>query len=944
MSYTPNSSAKRAQKLQDLCRNLNLNALIFILGLDSKRNRLDEKAFFWLFQGFSGQNKLNSVSVPFKYEEVAWIVTPNSFEIFVGSACNELADTESAFTEIQKISCSWNGGNATTVTKDEVSDSEAAEETKILWFIRCMKKILGPVGICSDQIETWPLIQAYAIDMFGCGFFSNSHPHVNISEMLEPYFCDFDETAVDILVTEHLPRLKTTFDQTIEFVNKRGYPQKRGDVKEEDIKDCICLPYEYVMISNPKEVVHKPKLKLWGKFDDGKALVKNATHMNVQGVCGISGLMVSRSWFFIPQGTAKSYLENKVENDMVGVMELYKVLVGITKKTLHHICDHSVQEFIDLFLFELYKDHLFLAYHNMLSAVREGIQINLNSYDADGVCHDFSPNQYPLHSIQILIFNIKSENFEDLGGLSFGESFLIKDGKIKNLTENIEPFIMWESTAKKQMQSEFGQRLSTFENVKLYVENWCPFDGALIVYESGWGFKSVHLGDLEYEISSFKKIEQHSSDLVSFFSENARYVFKVSARASGFLMSVWNIEAVSTEGPEYLYVRGLQKEEETVKVEAETNEKTKLYIVIGMPGSGKTRAAEDIAKAIKAEFIKPSFKESVYLNKEFWRKSFEDIKSQEIVAALPGFMMPADILDLIPPHVELKSVIVKIFNNTFYMNKRKEFLPRFLPQIHVSNSLIYEEKDSNNDIIKFITAPNPSLEVFWSKGSISPQQARTILSSATSIRPQYSYKPLYQLQTLFINCPLPLLESKIRQKLLNAHTADEGNLSNRLQWENNMQILYVKGSVFLKGKTENQAMYDVRGNTKEVFFKEGKSEEPGLLFIGRNLEKEKLIEMVLECRAYTSKLPLKTRQLLESEEIKRVEDTLGQSEDYFFDGTYYMDAEGKRSLHHPDLEDKLEEYIDEENERIGKFNRSLEKENSIIRKANQEEIIKEVFA
>lgn len=71
MSYTPSSSQKRAKKLQTLCGDLNLKALVFILGLDSKRNKLDEQVFFWLFKGFSGQNKLNSVSVPYKYEEVA---------------------------------------------------------------------------------------------------------------------------------------------------------------------------------------------------------------------------------------------------------------------------------------------------------------------------------------------------------------------------------------------------------------------------------------------------------------------------------------------------------------------------------------------------------------------------------------------------------------------------------------------------------------------------------------------------------------------------------------------------------------------------------------------------------------------------------------------------------------------------------------------------------
>lgn len=105
-----------------------------------------------------------------------------------------------------------------------------------------MKNILGDVGVCSDQIETWPLVQGYAIDLFGCGFFSEKHPQSNISRYIEPYFLEFDETAIDILITEHLPRFKSSFEQMIEYVNKRSFQAGRGEIKEEDVRDCIYLP------------------------------------------------------------------------------------------------------------------------------------------------------------------------------------------------------------------------------------------------------------------------------------------------------------------------------------------------------------------------------------------------------------------------------------------------------------------------------------------------------------------------------------------------------------------------------------------------------------------------------------------------------------------------------------------------------------------------------
>lgn len=45
----------------------------------------------------------------------------------------------------------------------------------MLWFVRRMKRILGRVGFCTDNVEVWPLVQAYALDIFGLGFFSKEH-------------------------------------------------------------------------------------------------------------------------------------------------------------------------------------------------------------------------------------------------------------------------------------------------------------------------------------------------------------------------------------------------------------------------------------------------------------------------------------------------------------------------------------------------------------------------------------------------------------------------------------------------------------------------------------------------------------------------------------------------------------------------------------------------
>lgn len=41
------------------------------------------------------------------YEETAWIVTPNSYEIFIGSSCGDIKDTNLVYNEIRKVTASW---------------------------------------------------------------------------------------------------------------------------------------------------------------------------------------------------------------------------------------------------------------------------------------------------------------------------------------------------------------------------------------------------------------------------------------------------------------------------------------------------------------------------------------------------------------------------------------------------------------------------------------------------------------------------------------------------------------------------------------------------------------------------------------------------------------------------------------------------------------------
>jgi hypothetical protein len=60
------------------------------LGLDSNRNKLNTQVFNWLFKGVTGTHALDGIGLDFEYEELAWIITPDRFEIYVGGITGDI--------------------------------------------------------------------------------------------------------------------------------------------------------------------------------------------------------------------------------------------------------------------------------------------------------------------------------------------------------------------------------------------------------------------------------------------------------------------------------------------------------------------------------------------------------------------------------------------------------------------------------------------------------------------------------------------------------------------------------------------------------------------------------------------------------------------------------------------------------------------------------------
>jgi hypothetical protein len=221
---------------------------MFTVGLDCNRNKTNTQVFNWLFKGVTGNLALENSGLDFDYEEIAWIITPDIVEIYVGGVTGDPELSQKIYEEILDISISWKGVNVYFASPADLEDADTGEATKVLWFVRTMKKLLGPTGACAGNVETWPIVQAYALDFFELGFFSMQHPITDISSEVTDLFGQLDPAAVYIITHEHMPRLGRSFTEAEAVLNKANNPRNRYNLKITSVESCITIPFEYAML------------------------------------------------------------------------------------------------------------------------------------------------------------------------------------------------------------------------------------------------------------------------------------------------------------------------------------------------------------------------------------------------------------------------------------------------------------------------------------------------------------------------------------------------------------------------------------------------------------------------------------------------------------------------------------------------------------------------
>jgi len=174
--------------LQALIVELQLDAIILISGMDAKRDTEMTKLCNWLLFGLSSSD-IHGSAPDFHFDDTVIVVSKNAMQVYT---------SHSGYQELCTLVSLVPNCNVFALTADEEGDEETAEVQKVTKFYEMVhdKQAVGvPVReLAADEtrypdekqvIESWPIIQAYGLDIVGNGFFGMKHRITVVRDQLE---------------------------------------------------------------------------------------------------------------------------------------------------------------------------------------------------------------------------------------------------------------------------------------------------------------------------------------------------------------------------------------------------------------------------------------------------------------------------------------------------------------------------------------------------------------------------------------------------------------------------------------------------------------------------------------------------------------------------------------------------------------------------------------
>uniref|UniRef100_A0A8C8RS65 Chromosome 20 open reading frame 194 n=1 Tax=Pelusios castaneus TaxID=367368 RepID=A0A8C8RS65_9SAUR len=867
-------------------------------------------------------------------------------------------------------------------------DEEAAEEFKIASFVD-MVRDCSRIGIpYSSQghlqifdmfiVEKWPIVQAFALEgIGGDGFFTMKYELMDVSMDLWKTYSKMDPVALDDLLFEDLMTFEhqwisffADFDTEIPFIlelseSQAGEPFRsyfsHGMISSH-ITDNSPSRQPFVLFGN-----HSTKENLNSgnfNFPSEGHLVRNtgfggstAKHMVMQCVSPKGPLACSRTYFF---GTTHiPYLGKRLLSQIYAAV-VEAVLAGIAcyAKTSKHLCQVEV-----VILAGYYK----LSFKNIEILFCFRI-VPLDNEDS----------LYLVKTAAMTVYDIPDllGGRGCMGSVVFSESFLEsqilikeKDGSINTetsyiiLTAGIPRYVSWlVSIVQPQyfIICKFCKCIPPEENIGKYKCKLCFFSGGIL-------FSHPHHGSITISKNHMNSIKFYDGDSTSVVA--ALFIdFKSSLLAhlpvqfhtsSNFLViglfpKSKIYKAFYSQPVMRAHLPIVLQQSELIPVS-----KVAITIITGLPGC----RSSDLSAFL------------VTFNKEYARLTllFFHSHKMRLLVVLQGYTDVIDVVQALQTHPDpdvkssfmIGTISTCVEPLSCYMEHRFLF-PKFLDQCSqglVSNVVFTSHTTEQRhpllvQLQSLIRAANPAVSFVLAENGLVTrnEDIELILSESSFSNPQMMrarylmypgwydgkfragavFPPMVQICVWFSR-PLEKTRFVTKCKAIKSSIKPSpfsGNIYHilgKVKFSDSDKLIEVcqntsSNSLSLVPVQEGPTPPDSRNDNRD----HSGQQEYFLVFIGCSLKEEEIKDWLRQtAKQKPQRKALKTRGMLTLQEIKNIHmkrhlDPLPAG--YFYNGTQFVNFFGDKMDYHPLMDQFMNDYVEEANREIEKYNRELEEQ------------------
>eukprot|EP00397_Hematodinium_sp_SG-2012_P016703 GEMP01017052.1.p1 GENE.GEMP01017052.1~~GEMP01017052.1.p1 ORF type:complete len:904 (+),score=194.68 GEMP01017052.1:109-2820(+) len=228
MTFDPSRCLSRFFRIQQFRKDAGLDCLVAICGSDGRFHRGSDMMRRYLLIGESGRDlALGTTEV---FDEVV---------IAFGRDKTIAFCPQTEVPKFAKLTAMW--PDFEIVIGPGVPEDDEYDNAKIRAFVAMMDNITGTLGILGDDLEKWPLVQAFALDDWpgaGRGFLSSILPIKRMDALLEIVYSQMDLHAQESMM-EGVKKFEEVWSNAVNFWDFQLLEEyyEYGLLQDHDVED-----------------------------------------------------------------------------------------------------------------------------------------------------------------------------------------------------------------------------------------------------------------------------------------------------------------------------------------------------------------------------------------------------------------------------------------------------------------------------------------------------------------------------------------------------------------------------------------------------------------------------------------------------------------------------------------------------------------------------------